>query len=108
MLNLIEHLPTDSHYIAALAEDPEAAEHMDPDAKPKPPRLTEFGPDIAALSVIADRLGLLIRVTRAAAGEKRPPAMQPYPRPRLAIDRLRHQRRLARHDHIKRQLLPGG
>lgn len=102
---MIDHLPPDSHFIAALAEDDEAAEHVDLDAKPKPPKLTEFGPEVQALAALHDRIGALIQVTWASTGKSKAPRLQPYPRPVLAIERRRRRQRLDKHERIKGLLL---
>lgn len=105
ILNLIDHLPASSHYVAAIADDEEAAALVDPaDKKPAAPPLTDFGPEVRALAQIHDRLGVLVQAVTASSGAKAP-KMQPYPRPRTALDRARTRRRWARHDDIVSRVL---
>lgn len=79
---------------------------MDPDAPPRPPSLTEYGPEIRVLAGIHNRLGELIRTTRAAAGEKNPPKLPHYPAPVLAVERVRRRNRMEKREQVKRMLLP--
>lgn len=104
MLNLIDHLPAHSHFGAALADDEEVAEQMDPDAPPRPPSLTEFDPTTRALADLFDRVGTLTAALLSVHGQK-PPRFPPYPRPRLAIDRLVSRRRWAKHRKLTARLL---
>jgi hypothetical protein len=106
-LNLIEHLPPDSHYAQAISQDERVAAQIDLTAPPKPPPLTEYGPDIRVLAGIYNRLGALIAVSRAAAGDKNVHIPPGWPRPVLAAERLRRRQRLEKHEFLKRQLLPG-
>lgn len=106
MLNLIDSLPAHSRYIAAIGDDEEAAEHMDPDAKPRPPRLTDWDPTVRALASIHDLLGELIRVQLAAGTGRKPPPMARYPRPVLASARVRERHRWAKHHALVARVLP--
>jgi len=94
LLNQIDHLPRDSSYQDALAQDDEVAERIiaiPGDGKPATPRLTEFSPVVEVLAVLVDRMGELIRLTSQAHGGK-PGPMKPHPRPVTAADRARARR----------------
>lgn len=106
MLNLIDHLPAYSHYGHALSQDERLAEQMATDAKPRPPTLPEYGPDVQAIAGVYDRLGTVIALLRAGNGEKGVRVGTPYPRPRFAAERIRRRRHREKHDFIKAQLLP--
>lgn len=101
---MIDHLPAHSHFIAALAQDDEAAKQADPDAAPRPPSLTEHDPVVRAIAALYDRTGELLRATIASAGAS-PPKMQPYPRPVTAIDRARTRARWAKHNALADRVL---
>lgn len=107
LLDLIDHLPSDSPFTAAVAEDEEYAEMVVdlPDENPAP-RLTEFGPEVRALAMIVDKLSYLISVQYQRSSQ-RPPRMEPYPRPVTAIDRIRRRRKIQQHESLKARLLPG-
>jgi hypothetical protein len=101
LLNVIDGLPSNSHYVAALAEDDDLAMNS-PEPKARTPRLTEYSPETAA---IVDRLGDVISAVIAAAGGT-PPKIPPYPRPETAADRVRARRRMERHYDTVRRVLP--
>lgn len=109
LLDYIDHLPSDSAFTAAIAEDVEYAEMLlesegeQPSAAP--PRMTEFGPQVRALAVIADKISYLANIQIARAG-KPPPKLEPYPRPVTAIERVRRKRTQQRHRALVSQLLP--
>jgi len=104
ILNLIQSLPPHSRFVAAVADDDEVAEQMDLDAPPKPPSLTEFDPTTRAIADLYDRVGTLIAAVIASTGKK-PPKIQPYRRPKLAVDRVRERRRWAKHKQLAARLL---
>jgi hypothetical protein len=101
LLNVIDGLPSNSHYVAALADDDELAENSPP-PKARPPRLTEFSPEAAA---IIDRLGDVITAVIAAAGGT-PPSIEPYPRPVTAAERMKQRSRWRAHEDLVARLLP--
>lgn len=106
---MINHLPRTSHFVAAIAQDEEAAEaaldHDDRDPALAGPHLTEWTPEVQALYGLADRLGTLIQVTLAAGGAKQPKPLPSWPRPRLAIDRVRERRRHQKHQRLVDRVL---
>lgn len=108
-MNLIDHLPRDSAFAEAVAEDDELAErqvvHLDTGRKRTPP-VSEFSPDVELLAAVYDRLGHLIAMTAAAAGAKRPPKPKPWPRPVTALERARHRQARAQFDQIVAKALP--
>jgi hypothetical protein len=97
-LNLIDHLPPDSFYAEALANDEDLAEAMSHVERPESRvRFSEWSPEVSALHDIAVRLNVLIQATYGAAGVT-PPTLPAPPRPVTASERLENQRRL---DQIK-------
>lgn len=109
LLNLIDHLPRDSAFIEALAEDDELADRnvARPDnGRRRTPPISEFTPDVELLAAVYDRLGNLITVVAATAGSKRPPKPKPWPRPVTAIERARHRRAKAEFDEIVALVTP--
>lgn len=103
LLNLIDHLPRGSRYVAALADDDELADEFGDEiekAPPPPPPLTEWTPDYERLTLIADRLGDLIHLTAKANSSGNVPQYRPLPRPETALKRKARRRR----DH-KRALI---
>jgi hypothetical protein len=99
ILNIIDHLPGTSHFMAAVAGDEELAAQA-PEPEPGPPPLQTWTPEVAALTLIADRMGELIAMVHNTAAKH--PAQPPprLPRPETGHDRLRAKRR-----RIKRRLL---
>lgn len=116
LLNLIDHLPRNSHYAEAVVNDEEMAElqaaDIDPSEKPKeqPPPLREWSIEAELLARIADRVGVEVDATIASAGGK-PIRMGPVMRPETAIDRkvreARERNRIKIHESLVAQLLPG-
>lgn len=94
VLNLIDRLPRDSHFVAALADDDELADQLaDDEGEPlPPPPLTEWSPVVDRLTTVVDLLGQLVAVTANAGGAKvKPPP--PAPRPVTARHRAKQRRR---------------
>ncbi|MFE9337768.1 hypothetical protein [Streptomyces sp. NPDC007063] len=103
LLNLIEHLPGDSHYLAAVANDDELVEQA-PEPKPGPPPLHTWTPEVDKLTLIADRLGeavTAIHNTVAKRPQRPPPRL---PRPQTAQDRIKTKRRREKHHLVKKRL----
>jgi hypothetical protein len=94
VLALIDRLPRDSHFIAALADDDDLADELadEDDGPPPPPPLTEWSPVVDRLTAVVDLLGQLIATTAGAAGAKAKPP-PPQPRPVTARDRAKRRRR---------------
>lgn len=108
LLDYIDHLPSDSPFHAAVADDEEyAAMLLDTDdgGAVEPPPLTEYGPQVRALATLVDRVSYLIGVQVARAG-KNPPRFDPYPRPVTAVERVRRRRAMDRHEQLVARLLP--
>lgn len=111
VLDLLEHLPSSSAYHCAVAEDEDLARQIlesgeEPPAKPRSPRLTEWGPDVQVMAEVRDLLASLLAVTVKAHGGK-PPKPTPYPRPETALQRVKRRVRFARHSELVRRALPG-
>ncbi|KAB2344883.1 hypothetical protein [Actinomadura rudentiformis] len=96
VLNLIDHLPSTSHFVAAIADDPDLPPPPE-EGRRSGPRLTEWTPEVRALADLIDRIGALIRVQVAQNSRGRPPEITPYPRPDTAARRA--ERRARREAH---------
>lgn len=108
ILDYLEHLPSTSAYHAALAEDEDLARQMldEPPPAPRPPRLTEFSPEVQALAEVRDLLSAVLAVLVKANGGK-PHKPKPYPRPVTALQRLKTRMRYSEHLDLVRRVLPG-
>lgn len=103
LLNIVDHLPGNSHTSAAMADDDELAERM-PAPEPGSPPLQSWSPEVERLTLIADRLGEVVTAvynTVAKKPSKPPPRL---PRPQTAVDRLRQRRRRAKHTLVLERL----
>lgn len=92
LLNLIDRLPVDSHYAAALAQDDELlelamAEHPGP-MPTRSPSTTEFTPVVELLAAVYDAIRVQTATLLAVNGNK-PEQPKPWPRPETARDRQR-------------------
>jgi hypothetical protein len=105
VLNLIDRLPSNSHYIAAIANDEELADGAEGEAAPSAPPLTEWSPVVAALAAVADRLSTLINV-QVARGGGQTTKIAPYPRPVTAAQRIKERNKLTRHQELVARLIP--
>ena len=107
LLNLIDHLPRNSHYAEAMAQDEEVAEGLVdvPAGGPGSPPLTEFTPEVEAIVAVVDRLGDVVNTLIAANGGK-PKPVRPWPRPVTALDRVRARKRAEAMDVLERKLFP--
>lgn len=111
VLDYLEHLPSTSAYHAAIAEDEDLAQELidrgeDAPGKPRPPRLTEWGPDVQVLAEVRDLLANLLAVTVKAHGGK-PSKIPAYPRPVTALQRVKRRARMLAHSELVRRVLPG-
>jgi hypothetical protein len=105
LLNVIDGLPSNSHYVAALADDEELAADTDNVPAPRPPRLTEWSPEVQALAATVDRLGDIVQVLIASNGGHAP-KIPHYPRPVTASERIKQRRRLDTHKALVARVLP--
>lgn len=105
LLNVIDHLPSTSHFIAAVADDDELAENSPP-PRSGPPALRDWTPEVQYLVALYDRLGELIATVASANSTKRVKPPKPYPRPVTAYDRVRGRRRWKQHQWLVEQLKP--
>lgn len=92
---MIDNLPGSSAFGEALANDEDAArqylELYGDDARPVPPRISEFGVPEQMLAAIVDRLAELIQAVVTGNGGK-PQQVKPWPRPVGAMNRIRTER----------------
>lgn len=100
LYRLIEQLPGSSRYAAARADDDEVAKAaLEHEAvhgrKPGRPRLVDWDGKTDLLSLIADRLGLLIAIQTSG---KAP--FEPLQRPVTARERVEHRATLTKHNAL--------
>lgn len=89
----MDRLPLSSHYRTAVLDDPEVAERLaaQPEPKGQPrPSLYEFGPEVALLTDIKDRLGEVIAAVMVA-GRQKPPKIPQSPRPTTGVAKARRR-----------------
>lgn len=94
--DLLMYAPRDSPVMSAIADDPEFASS----AKPSPPKLAQFSPEVEALAAVHDLLASLLSTVTALGGGE-PPKVAPYPRP-VTVSQLaqkRAEREAARRQH---------
>lgn len=103
LLNIIDHLPGNSHFVAAMADDEELAAQA-PEPKPSPPPLSSWTPEVERLTLIADRLGEVVTAVHNTVATKPSKPPRPLPRPQTAHDRIKTQRRRAKRDLILKRL----
>ena len=106
-LTLIDHLPRTSAFAAAVAQDDELAETVEPPKASHTPPLTEWTPEVQALAAVVDRLAEVANAVFASGGGK-PSRARPYPRPVTAFDRVRAKRSREAADDMVIQLFPEG
>lgn len=71
----------------------------------RPPRMTEWSPEVAAIVAAVDRLGELIGALVSVNGGT-PPKIPAYPRPVTAAQRARKRKRIEGHYDLVRRVLP--
>lgn len=107
LLNIIDHLPRDSAYFEAVADDDELAERVaaNPPKEQGPRRrMTDWSPTVELLSAILDRLAELTQ-TVAALGGAKPRKVPRAPHPVTAVDRARTRRRFEKHQKLTARVL---
>lgn len=122
LLSLTDRLPRNTHYSAAVANDPEHAELLAKamaDAKargedsdePTGPPIQDWSPEVAELVVVGEKIDRLTYVTQMiAANGKGVAKPEPAPRPvtelARATRRAERNRRQAAHEALAARLLP--
>lgn len=116
LMSLIDHLPPNTHYHAALSQDEEHAKMLieAEDAAKKAgkpldrgPSVATWSPEVGVLTSILDALRENTYVTKAVATDKgggKPP--KPAPRPTNVLERVRLRMKQQRHDILVRRMLP--
>lgn len=115
LLNLIDHLPRDSYYAQAVADDEEHAALMlarqelngGSKATEQAPPLATWSAEAGMLADLIDSVNAL-RHTLIAVNSKKGAnnKLTPYPRPRTAIDKVRRRSRQAKHEALVARVLP--
>lgn len=116
LLNLIDHLPQNTWYQAAVSEDVEHQEMLldarEAAEKNGTPHDGPPSPSLAIWSPEVDKLAELIDVSRAVyaatvkAGGGKPKDPQPVPRPKSAMESAKLRRRKREHDALVSRLVP--
>lgn len=121
LLDVLDHLPSHSHFNAALANDEQYAEMVAKAAaergetKPKSgsdgPPLTTWTPEVAVMTQVLDAVNRVAWTTIAAqvgkkAGEAPKPAVRPQTALEKAFRKAEYQRRQSAHDALVARVLP--
>lgn len=108
LLNIVDHLPRTSHFIAAVADDDELAELQAagnaPSYAPTVP-MTEYTPEAERLSALIDVMRELLSLEIGKATRKKPRRVQPYPRPVTAAQRVARKRKYEKFLDLRKRLL---
>lgn len=120
LLDVIDRLPGHSHYAAAVANDEEHAElvakaleerKQSGDTEDIGPSLTNWTPEVAALTAVLDAVNQVrYAVVAVNAGKKAGEPPKPAKRPVTALEkasrRAEHRRRQSAHESLTARLLP--
>ena len=118
LLNLIDHLPQNTWYQAAVSMDEEHAEMVleaqaqarksgQPDPGPPAPSLATWSPEVDMTSRAVNALKEIAYILmKANNGSPKEP--KPVPRPTNAMEVARLRRKQRDHESLKSRLLPGG
>lgn len=104
LLNLVDHLPRDSAYGQAIADDDELAAVAASDGSSSP-AVSEWSSEVELLAAVYDRLGDVINAVAASGGGK-PVRVRPWPRPLTAADRAAKRRKRDAYADIIARVLP--
>lgn len=122
MLDIIDRLPSHSWYSSAVAMDEEHAAMMaasiaarkesGQEAPPSGPALTNWTPEVAALTQLLDAVrGVQYAVVAVQAGKKAGEPPKPAPRPvtplEKALKTAEYNRRKSAHEDLVARVLPG-
>jgi hypothetical protein len=114
LLNLIDHLPQNTHYHNSLMRDPEHAKrvaeykiaHPDTETSKAPP-WNIWSPQYEALQSIIDELRVL-RATLVGVNGGKPGKPEFTPKPTSEIQKAVHREKWRAHDKLKAGFLPNG
>lgn len=106
LLDLIDHLPSTSHYVAAVTDDDELGEYLAGRPTSSTPSLTEWSSEVQHLAVIADALLSLRSLFLQANGGKGVQTPKPLPRPSTAAQRYRERSSRDVRAFLRSRLLP--
>jgi len=115
LLNLIDHLPQNTWYHAAVSMDvehammvleaQERAERLGQPGPPKGPGLQTWSPEVAELVGLRDDVrNQTAVIVKSNGGNAREP--KPLPRPATANETARLRKRMRDHDILRRRMLP--
>lgn len=115
LLNLIDHLPSNSYYAQAALNDEEhtrllaraqkAAEDAGVEGPKGPPRAW-WSEEAEQLAGLRDAVHNLIRVVMQVNGVKQVPRFDPTPRPSTMLPKAKMRERWAEHNKLVARLLP--
>lgn len=106
MLNLIEHLPRNSFFAEALADDEDVADQMaDREAEEFHFRYSEWTPEGELLGAVYETLQVIRNVLVVSNRGKASPISR-APRPVGALQGVRERRRFEKHHKLVSILLP--
>lgn len=102
---LIDKLPTSSHLSAARIEDDEMAERWlelneDKKSSPTPPPWTDLTYQAQLLMAVVEGLEGLTHLVHSIAAGKATTPPKPLPRPRSALDRVKHKQVMKQHTSL--------
>lgn len=108
LLNLIDHLPRDSFFSEAVAQDEDHARMLlaHPSSRGSTayaPPLSTWSPEVELLTSILDAVQTAGIMSANVQGAKLP-APKPAPRPRTAVERLRTRAALEQHESLVARL----
>lgn len=104
---MVEGLPRDSHYVAAVADDDEVAEQAGPQpSKRQPPPLTDWTPEVERLTNLEDLIRNLVALANAQVSGKNPKPPKPSLRPETALQRIEKRMDRAEYERLARVLFP--
>lgn len=105
LLNLIDRLPRESHYVEAMLDDEQYALLVADMPLSEPERrMREWTPELEALATVADRLVDVIDVLSIANGGKASELRRSI-RPVTAIERVRNRQRQRKHEALVARVL---
>jgi hypothetical protein len=116
LLNLIDHLPQNTWYQAAVSEDVDHAKMVlraqeqarkdgNPSEGPPAPSMAIWSPEVDRLTTIIDVLRGVMQAVIASGGG-RAKEQKPQPRPQSAMEVARLRVKQENHEALKARLLP--
>lgn len=94
-----------------MSLDEEHAKHLlaatkNQEKQPYAPPMATWSAEAALMATLIDEMRGLRYIMLAVNSKQKPSPPVPYPRPRTALDKVRHQEREARHKTLVSRMLP--